>query len=206
MGHADWLNDMMEFDHVVMVRADGTVTGGPPGVHAPESVIETDADGQVLASHEQEWRESLRRQEWEVFTDGYSGQYGYAGPVMHSSEYIGGHLAEDIARAPGLYAAVLVDCADGEPAGWAVVFRRVPFREPGYFDCPCCGETVITADGTSLVCDDCELAGCESSWDSSSDLGFWNCQREPEMDDETRDMMYPHDEAPALDPPWWADR
>jgi hypothetical protein len=177
--HADWLDAMMDFDHVIMVTASGKVTDGPAGVYAPESVIGTDSDGQVLADDEREWIASLERQGWETFTDGYSGQYGYSGPIMHASEYIGGSLAEDIVRRPGLYAAVTVETLDDseEAAGWAVVFRRVPFREGGSFRCPCCGDDTPTGDGTCLVCDACELAGCESSWSAGGELGFSNCER-----------------------------
>jgi len=38
------------------------------------------------------------------------------------------------------------------------------------------------------------------------DLGWDTDDGEPEMDDETRDAMFPHDETPALDPPWWKYR
>lgn len=51
---------------------------------------------------------------WEPMT-GYTGQYGYNGPHMHPSEYVGGALARDILDTPGLYVCVVVDygpCAD----------------------------------------------------------------------------------------------
>ena len=60
---------------------------------------------------------------------GYTGQYGYRGAVMHSSEYIGGALALDILSTPGLYVSVIVmaqsDSDDIEPdfAGWAILRR-----------------------------------------------------------------------------------
>jgi hypothetical protein len=185
IGHADWLSAEMDFDHVISVDARGRVSDGPADVHAPESVIGTDADGQILQADYDAWVAGIEAAGWGTFTDGYSGQQGnFAPAIMHASEYIGGHLAEDIVRRPGLYAAVTVETLDDseEAAGWAIVFRRVPFREPGYYDCPCCGETVISADGTDLVCADCELAGCESSWDAGGELGFWSCDR-PDTDD-----------------------
>ena len=47
--------------------------------------------------------------------NGFSGQYGYRGPVMHSSEYIGGRMAETILESDGLYVPVVAyaDCEDG---------------------------------------------------------------------------------------------
>ena len=125
------LDEIMEFDHPVRVEADHTVTESVPGVYAPESYIDVDADGQVTAGAETGWLESLRHQGWEPM-DGYSGQYGYAGPVMHPSEFIGGRLADDIVAEPGVYVVVSVECLGPdedsdpeEPAGWAVL-RQVP--------------------------------------------------------------------------------
>jgi hypothetical protein len=100
------LSDRMEFDHVVRVLADGSVAD-EPGVWAPE-VYADGVDVTVPAG-------------WELLT-GYSGQYGYSGPVMHPSEFIGGGMARDILASPGVYVAVVVGDLDGdeEPAGWAV--------------------------------------------------------------------------------------
>lgn len=130
MSSNNWLNRVMEFDHVIRVRPDGTVDEHPePHVYAPESVIETDEDGQILAGHETAWIEYLRSQGWEP-ERGWTGQYGYAGPIMHPSEYIGGHLADHILETPGLWVAVSVECIpwdeDGESdaAGWAVLYRE----------------------------------------------------------------------------------
>jgi hypothetical protein len=182
--HADWLSARMDFDHVIMVDANGRVTDGPRDVHAPESLIGTDADGQILAAHEREWIDSITRQGWELRTYGYSSQYRYSGPIMHASEYIGGSLAENIVRQPSLYAAITVETLDDgeDAAGWAVAYRLVPFRKGGSFRCPCCGDDTPTGDGTELVCDKCAEAGCESSWDAGGELGFWSCDR-PDTDD-----------------------
>lgn len=121
------LNDIMEFDHPVRVEADHTVTSGVPGVYAPESYIDVDEDGQVTDGAEAAWLESLRDAGWEPM-NGYSGQYGYAGPVMHPSEFIGGRLETDILAEPGVYVVVSVECLGPdedsdpeEPAGWAVL-------------------------------------------------------------------------------------
>lgn len=101
------LNDVMEFDHVVTVHDDGTVTDGPAGVYAPEL-----SDGELTDPR------------WELL-NGYSGQYCYSGPIMHASEYIGGGMERDILDTPGVYVA-LVDYPsdDSEPEGWAVA-RKV---------------------------------------------------------------------------------
>ena len=108
----DDLNDVMELDHVIRVHADGTVSD-VDDFHAPEL-----SEGELLD----------RR--WEFFSTGYTGQYGYSGPIMHDSEYIGGGLARDILATPGVYVAVACYYADEEEdgetyvEGWAVV-RRV---------------------------------------------------------------------------------
>lgn len=95
------LNDLMEFDRVVRVHVDGSVSY-PSLPHAPELT-----DGEVSPG----WR----------LLDGYSGQYGYSGPIMHTSEFIGGGMERDILSTPGVYVA-LVDYPsdDSEPEGWAV--------------------------------------------------------------------------------------
>lgn len=99
------LNDIMEFDHVIEVHQDGSVTHRAD-IYAPELVDDTVSDG------------------WELL-NGYSGQYLYSGPVMHSSEFIGGRMADDILSTPGIYVAVVATTTDKEFAedniyGWAV--------------------------------------------------------------------------------------
>lgn len=69
--------------------------------------------------------------EWEVVTQGLSGQYGYVGAVMHSSEFIGAglalHLLEIVANEDAscqVFAVIVVndsDLPDGEPVGWTIV-------------------------------------------------------------------------------------
>jgi hypothetical protein len=101
----DELNALMEFDHVIEVHDSGMVSE-PTDVWAPELYDEEVSDGWVLMN-------------------GYSGQYGYAGPIMHPSEYIGGDLARDILAEPGVYVALIAkNLDDSEPDGWAVA-RRV---------------------------------------------------------------------------------
>jgi hypothetical protein len=110
----DTLNAIMEFDHVVQVHPDGTVTDGPTGVYAP-----TLSDEELDSPH------------WQFFSAGYSRQDSYGGPIMHNSESIGGNLARDILTEPGIYAAIVAywtpDVESGEnpnedvTEGWAVV-------------------------------------------------------------------------------------
>lgn len=106
----DDLNALMEFDHVIGVQPDGSANDGYDGVYAP-----TLFDGELDDSR------------WEFFSTGYTGQYGYRGPIMHNSEFIGGRLAEDILAAPGIYCAVVAYWSAGEGEdhdtieGWAIV-------------------------------------------------------------------------------------
>jgi hypothetical protein len=120
------LNGIMEFDHVIQVHADGTVTDGPAGIYAPESVITTDADGQILAADEAEYTASIERQGWQL-ERGLTGQYGYSGPIMHASEYVGGELEDHIRETPGLWTVVTVETLDDseDAAGWAIAYREL---------------------------------------------------------------------------------
>jgi hypothetical protein len=112
------LSDLMEFDHVIRVNADGTVTDAlADAPWAPSLYVDDDgAETFDTGGHP-----------WELLT-GHTGQCGYSGPVMHPSEYIGGGLERAILSRPGLYVAIVADCyptdtdPDPEPAGWAVAY------------------------------------------------------------------------------------
>lgn len=106
------LNEIMEFDRVIEVLEDGTVAD-TTGVWAPEM-----------------WNDKLDSADWQLMY-GYSGQWGYSGPTMHDSEYIGGGLERDILAEPGVYVALLSyddcdECDDTDDCncdlahGWAV--------------------------------------------------------------------------------------
>lgn len=126
----DTLNDVMEFDRVIRVWPDGTVSyASAERVYAPEVCD----NGNTVD------------EPWELMA-GYSGQYSYRGPCMHPSEYIGGGMARDILAEPGWYVALVAEadccdalgcaecspyggdpcpvdcdlCASDEPAGWVV--------------------------------------------------------------------------------------
>jgi len=92
------LNNLMEFDQVIQVHADGTVTDGPSGIWAPDYR-----------------NDELDSDKWDNFLIGYTGQCGVASP-MHNSEFIGGKVADDILDSPGIYVAVVCywDCDDEE--------------------------------------------------------------------------------------------
>lgn len=96
------LNDYMEFDHVVVVHDDGSVTDAE-GVYAPEL-----------------YGDELMSDQWSLL-DGFSGQHGYSGPLMHQSEYIGGGMERYILENPGTYVALVSVDPDGDdPTEWAV--------------------------------------------------------------------------------------
>jgi len=141
----------MEFDHVIRVNVDGTVSDSPLDPYFDLHVVE------VTEGH---WVDEFSIPEgWDLLR-GYTGQYSYSGPVMHQSEYIGGRMAEHILGTPGDYVALVVEsedlhdwrpanehngdgsaewcracgdvqdadnkdslCHGGEPAGWAVAFK-----------------------------------------------------------------------------------
>ncbi len=119
------LESVMEFDHPVQIGADGEVTDQLTGVYAPELLMGTDDDGQILDKHEADYTEQARRQGWELLT-GWTGQSGYHGLVMHASEYVGGALERHIRENPGIYVVTSVETDDDseQPAGW-VIARRI---------------------------------------------------------------------------------
>lgn len=124
----------MEFDHVIRIDVYGNAID-VAGVHAPEVVVECDDDdaGSITLQAEAEMVHYVERQGWELMT-GYTGQYLYHGPIMHTSEYVGGRLEEDIRETPGLYVVVEVtglyateeqeEAQASQPIGW-VVARKV---------------------------------------------------------------------------------
>ena len=111
----DTLNGAVEFDSPFRVNSDGTITTPLPGVYGPEG---TDVDGQ---SDDPTWSP----------VNGWSGQYRYAGPVMHPSEYLGGRMARWVLDTPGVY--VLTEARDedgefpdGDPVGWVLLTLDTP--------------------------------------------------------------------------------
>ena len=117
------LNERMGIDHVIRVNGDLTIDYADD-VYAPEVYVESDEDGQILAQDDADMVANINRQGWDVL-NGWSGQSGYAGPIMHQSEYIGGALAEHILETPGTYVACAVTdlSDDADLVGW-VILRR----------------------------------------------------------------------------------
>lgn len=125
MSAESFLSDAMEFDCPIEVRADGSMAGGGDiyrAYTAPELTMFIGDDG--ISTDDADLFDQADSEGWELLT-GYTGQYGYNGPVMHSSEYIGGRLARDILERPGIYVSVIVGLLDDEePAGWAVCRKK----------------------------------------------------------------------------------
>ncbi len=82
------LNEIMSFDHVIRVDEFGQVHDAPD-VYPPLLYGDDVYDSQ--------WR--LLR--------GWSRQFGYFGPMMHPSEFIGGALERFILETPGYYVALV---------------------------------------------------------------------------------------------------
>jgi hypothetical protein len=112
------LDALMTADYVVRVLDDGTVSEDTSGVYAPELNVTLDADGQTVDIDAADLIATAKRSGWGIET-GWSNQYAYAGPFLHSSEFIGGGLAEHILETPGYWVVVVPSvtsghCTDGD--------------------------------------------------------------------------------------------
>lgn len=108
---ADTLNDIMEFDHVIEVHDDGSITH--PGSLAPTLYEDENFESGYDLSPG-----------WELL-NGFSRQDRYSGPIMHRSEYIGGGMESYIRETPGTYVALVAETLDdSEPDGWAVAVKE----------------------------------------------------------------------------------
>jgi hypothetical protein len=139
------LNSLMEFEVVIEVHPDGSVSTRHDLNPYFDLNVATDGTDEFDI-----------QEGWELLT-GFTGQYSYNGPVMHPSEYIGGGMARHILETPGLYIVLEVSaygehewqyarmtgnkscavcglmpldeddedspCRQDEPAGWAVAFK-----------------------------------------------------------------------------------
>lgn len=116
------LSEMMDLGRVIQVAPNGAfpALNGLGLSKAPEEVqyVDLDADGGAP--------DPVAPAGWE-YLKGFTGQYGYSGSVMHSSEYMGGRIADHILDNPGFYAVVEIDVwpedesTDAEPVGWGVL-------------------------------------------------------------------------------------
>src|SRR5690606_30399812 len=95
--------------------AGAILTSSILDVYAPDVFIDVDAEGQILAEAEALTLDRLRSEGWEPVS-GYSSQHGYRGPIMHTSETLGGGMAQEVIDTPGVYVLVPVECVypDGE--------------------------------------------------------------------------------------------
>ena len=119
----DTLNDEMDFDTVIYSHGDGTVSDVSPDtpLYGPGVYICELEDGT--------WVGEAMDEPWELL-DGFSGQYGYSGPHMHASEYIGGGLARHILATAGFYVVTVVtpmpfnECEDVDSDVWAIAYTE----------------------------------------------------------------------------------
>ena len=119
----DTLNDEIDFDSVIYSHGDGTVSDVSPyaSLYGPEVSTWEQEDGT--------WVGEAMDEPWELL-DGFSGQYGYSGPHMHASEYIGGGLAQHILETVGFYAVTVVtpmpfdECEEADFDEWAVAYTE----------------------------------------------------------------------------------
>jgi hypothetical protein len=134
ISHPDWVTELpsaedlqqiVDFDHPFTVLDTGALVDTvDPRPHVPhvthcEHGHDVELDGQC----------GPVSREWSALT-GYTGQWSYNGAVMHTREYLGGRLAEDILAEPGVY--VVTTCEvwgtdedpEPEPAGWVVLKLR----------------------------------------------------------------------------------
>ncbi len=121
----DKLNDVMEFDRVIRVDSDGTVSyASAEGAYAPELCAVTDGDGSHTSDTDPDLCRQAADQGWTLLS-GWTGQYGYSGVCMHPSEVIGGSLAEHILATPGYWVTVVIyEDDDSDPEHWAVAYRE----------------------------------------------------------------------------------
>ena len=131
---ADSLDFIMDFDRVIQVHENGTVSD-VNALLAPTLAMEVDGDGQSIHANDEDIISQAAAAGWSLLS-GFTGQHGYRGPIMHPSEFIGGVLANVILEKPGYYVSVVVECEHPEnrqgetdnplnPAGWAVAYREV---------------------------------------------------------------------------------
>ncbi len=137
---SETVNSKVEFDspfRIVGQLADGrTVIENPlSDVYAPDVILYVDKEGSGVGEEEIDmvaWNKPQKT--WEA-VNGYSGQQGYRGPCMHSSEFLGCGMADDVLADVGaVYVVVTVECSpmweateeEGQevrdsPAGWMLL-------------------------------------------------------------------------------------
>lgn len=141
----DTLSGLIEFDQPFTIGPDGSLSF-PREVWAPSVYLEVDGDGQYVGGPD------IDDDSWS-FVDGFSGQYRYAGPIMHASEFLGGRMAQHVLETPGTYVVTVPYPLDGsEPDGWVLLYSEPP--EP----CRCLKVHPARHAGALPVCADCGTA------------------------------------------------
>lgn len=114
------LNSFMSLDTPVHVDASGTVIQVTDHDLIPSFDDVAEYFGHDLTQRYHHW----------YLLRGFSNQYGYAGPLLHPSEFIGGGLERHILAHPGLYVALpvheLLDDSDDdviESESWVIAHR-----------------------------------------------------------------------------------
>lgn len=124
--------DAVDFGHVFCIDG-GEVVDHDGNEYAPSVYHDEDTDITIDGAG------------WSCLT-GYTGQYGYHGAVMHSSEHIGACIAEDMAEQADtaaedgiviVFAIVTVEVlpdeddedAETDLAGWAIAYKEVTTHE-----------------------------------------------------------------------------
>ena len=109
-----WLTRRIDMDGPFTVTTCHVVTDWHEGLHAPEACWSEDGGLEVLSD------------EWEAWSTGMCNQWGYTGPIMHPSEYLGGGMAQTLLDEPGTYVITeVVDLDDPDaPVGWIMLKRK----------------------------------------------------------------------------------
>ena len=109
-----WLTHRIDLDCPFTVTTCHVITDRHEGLHAPEVCWSEDGGLEVQS------------EEWEAWSTGMSNQWGYTGPIMHPSEYLGGGMAQTLLDEPGTYVITEVDDLDDPdaPPGWIMLKRK----------------------------------------------------------------------------------
>jgi len=121
------LHDIMEWDHIIEVHADGSVSDDLTEWRLANGTLHSDM--WVPELNDGELANYLGAVPWTLM--GESFQMG-GGHIMHDSEFVGGRLADEILETPGYYVVIEShhscneecdeSCEEG-PDGWAVAWR-----------------------------------------------------------------------------------
>ncbi len=133
------LNSTMEFDHVIHVDWTGDVTepdtdAKGKSIYAPEVEFIPDAQSDPHHNNSDIY---IGDDRWKAL-EGFTGQYGYNGPIMHESEFVSGGLERYILANPGYYVVCTVPDDNDEyrePFGWVALFREDDWHNP---ECTTC--------------------------------------------------------------------